>query len=52
MDANILKKGELLWKVVVTLKKKKKRNWYKRMLPRELMCNILYRSLTYYLQGK
>ena len=22
MDANILKKGELLWKVVVTLKKK------------------------------
>ena len=23
MDANILKKGELLWKVVVTLKKKK-----------------------------
>ena len=50
MDANILKKGELLWKVVVTLKKK--RNWYKRMLPRELMCNILYCSVTYYLQGK
>jgi len=52
MDVYIFQEGRIALEGCHYFKKNEtKHRWYKCMLARELMCNILYCSLTCHLQG-